>query len=203
MGARKHTLLNEFGPELTGTIVEIGTERGDGSTQFFKNYCINNPRFTFYTVDLDQYTIDQVNQSGTVPNMHVICDSGENFLRSYVLSNVCFVYLDNYDWPFDEETLKREGQWLREFAKHQKQSYVDRGLILDKQSSQLAHLTQTQLILPCVADKCVILFDDTYVYGSNFDGKGGTAVPWLLEQGWFLVTDFGCFDGWVALKNWS
>jgi hypothetical protein len=41
--------------------------------------------------------------------------------------------------------------------------------------------------LPHLAPDTVIIFDDTYWNAGAFQGKGGLAVPWLVENGWKIV----------------
>ena len=65
------------------------------------------------------------------------------------------------------------------------------------------HLQQAQMIAKLAADKCIIQFDDTY---GNIDehlmGKGATAVPWLLENGWHTVHISDDGGGWI-LANYD
>ena len=55
------------------------------------------------------------------------------------------------------------------------------------------------------AEKCIIQFDDTH-FDQKWVGKGATAVPWLLAQGWYVLPQH--FDPWtsddyVALSNFT
>ena len=46
---------------------------------------------------------------------------------------------------------------------------------------------EVQAAMPYLAADAMILFDDTCWRGRMFQGKGGIAVPWLLERGWKVI----------------
>jgi ADP-heptose:LPS heptosyltransferase len=48
-------------------------------------------------------------------------------------------------------------------------------------------LREVQAALPRLHEDSLILFDDTPSSAGTFSGKGGLAVPWLLERGWQLL----------------
>lgn len=74
------------------------------------------------------------------------------------------------------------------YVQRQIARYQEFGLVMNNANSQQAHLDQAKLIAEVAADRCVIHFDDTRTWDAKtFDGKGGTAVPWLLAQGWRLL----------------
>jgi predicted O-methyltransferase YrrM len=52
---------------------------------------------------------------------------------------------------------------------------------------QECSLNEVELALPHLAPDAVIIFDDTYWSAGAFQGKGGLAVPWLIEHGWKIV----------------
>jgi hypothetical protein len=85
---------------------------------------------------------------------------------------VCFAWLDGYDWPYDDLPPDVLGRQATE--------YEQAGLVYSKQASQQSHLTIARLIAPWMAVGGVVAFDDTWQVGGGWDGKGGTAVPWLL-----------------------
>ncbi len=86
---------------------------------------------------------------------------------------VCFAWLDGHDWPYDDLPPDVLGR--------QTAAYEAAGLELSKEASQRSHLVITQLLAPWVASGGAVAFDDTWrIPGGGWDGKGGTAVPWLL-----------------------
>lgn len=85
---------------------------------------------------------------------------------------ICFAWLDGHDWPYDDLPPPILARCAAE--------YHQRGLVLTKDASQRSHLTVTMLAAPWVAVGGVVAFDDTWRAPGGYDGKGGTAVPWLL-----------------------
>jgi predicted O-methyltransferase YrrM len=49
-------------------------------------------------------------------------------------------------------------------------------------------LREVELAVPHLAPDAVILLDDTCWKGGSFQGKGHFSVPWLLRQGWKVIT---------------
>ena len=38
------------------------------------------------------------------------------------------------------------------------------------------------------------MFDDTYInHKGEYSGKGGTSIPWLLDNGWKILNEDGGF----------
>jgi hypothetical protein len=46
-----------------------------------------------------------------------------------------------------------------------------------------------------------VLFDDTWTTGEGYDGKGGTAVPFLLQNGFTVVSQGGSDCPHVLLRR--
>lgn len=50
--------------------------------------------------------------------------------------------------------------------------------------SEAHHLSEAQAALPYLADRCLVLFDDTDIRnGTQITGKGATAIPFYWEHG--------------------
>lgn len=187
MGARAYTLVDNYSRSINASIVEIGGERGEGSTSFLQRFA--------HRKGVPFHTVDMVNTGMT----------GEQWCREVLPGlneRVGFAYLDNFDWTF--ETFKHE-PWVHE----QRAAYARAGVELTNANSLAAHLEQTQLIEPFAADDCAILYDDTWqTPDGQWTGKGGTAIPWLLSRGWrILETVRPCpeaLDGFalIARGNW-
>jgi len=111
--------------------------------------------------------------------------TGEQFLAEVFPTfdlKVKFAYLDNFDWAWES--------WGENHptAEHLKSIYANLGLELSNANSQKAHLEQAQLVEQHAAPGCVVLLDDTWGRpNGSWAGKGGTAVPWLLENGYALM----------------
>ena len=112
--------------------------------------------------------------------------TGESFLADIFPSiggNIRFAYLDNYDWDWGIA----EGDYRSEYAAISDE-YRLRGVEINNAESQAVHLAQSILINSFTADGCGVLFDDTWALPDGaYSGKGGSAVPWLLANGWSLV----------------
>ena len=65
--------------------------------------------------------------------------------------------------------------------------YRELGVDMNNTNSQQAHLLQAQMCNLNAQDRCVIQLDDTFKRGDTWTGKGGTAVPYLVDQGWKIV----------------
>lgn len=48
-------------------------------------------------------------------------------------------------------------------------------------------LREAELALPHTTQRTLLAFDDSPWYGGRWQGKGGLAIPWLLERGWRVV----------------
>jgi hypothetical protein len=195
MGARSHHYILQHLDQLEGSIVEIGCGRGEGSTDFYAGLVVGVTKFKHHAVDFDReaYTVAQ-SYADQIENSFAYMMTGEEFLQSVfptLNEKVCYAYLDKFDWNYDTST---EQWWHIE----QKKQYAKYGITMNNENSQLAHLTQTQLLLSHCAKKCIIHFDDTY-YTNMWTGKGGTAVPFLLEHNWKIVYNNNMTT--VALAN--
>lgn len=168
-GGRRETLLKALqrlwelcpGPV---TIVETGTTRdaseegrkGDGwSTLAFAWYAYET-KGEVWTVDVSRESLNacrRVTQEYMWRVEYVESDSIP-FLRGWRHGLINLLYLDSLDYaPTQEEASARH------------------------------HLAEAQAALPALADRCLILFDDTGVEIDGYFGKGALAIPWLIQQG--------------------
>ena len=187
MGAAKFVEIERCLADLDVSglsVVEVGTEhegRGDGSTRFFNDYC-RKRELEFWTVDLDPDVAAYA--KALTPN--AIHASGETFLAGYPSKRpIVFAYLDNFDWTYPgvESVPKVQRQAERYRTVH----HVER----NNDNSRLAHLKQATALLPLLHTTAFVLFDDTWTNGSGYDGKGGTAVPFLMQNGFTVVSEGG------------
>ena len=208
MGAKAYNILEDLlnikrldsnqndtgsGVLLNGDIIEIGSERGDGSTQHIKNvtekYSLN-----FYTVDFEQEAYELVRDKlGMGENAFQM--TGEHFLKNVYskldssIGKISFAYLDNFDYIFPELVVAG-----KDFLDNQKKTYEDYGIEYNNENSKKAHLEQSKLVHKYASDTCFILFDDTYFeVDGSYGGKGATAIPWLEKNGWRRVSLGGEF----------
>lgn len=181
MGARAFHLIERVNFVQGEIALEIGADRGEGSTPFLRHYC--------ETLDVPFISVDVDPDRGADYTM-----KGEDFLEESSL-NVGFAYLDNYDWIYAEI----EGEsWLDE----QKNRYRELGMKLNNDSSRFVHFTQARLLHPKTRRGALVVFDDTWSDGRGYHGKGATAVPFLLSQGWQVELACGeKWEGFYALRR--
>jgi len=196
MGARAYTMVEDIKQHFTNNtekmkddIIEIGSERGEGSTTFLKSFA-NQNSINFYTVDLDETVYEGAK---SIVGENAFNMTGEKFLESVYPNlesssgKICFAYLDNFDYIFPEIES-------RNFVKEQIKLYKTYDVEMNNNNSKLAHLNQSKLIHKYKSDNCFILFDDTYInHKGEYSGKGGTSIPWLLDNGWKILNEDGGF----------
>lgn len=215
MGAEAHNEIEFYTTHLPGgTIVEIGAGRYEGqSSHWFLNFVKDKPQYTFYCIEKDLGTYQDVvkmKEALGVTNAHIWNDSWE--AMADIPTKLNYVYLDNFDYiPLGCENA----DWMLA----QIENYKKWGVDLNNENSAAAHLQQAQLAITMADTNCIILFDDTFKLEettthtfvpyitpdmTGWYGKGATAVPWLIEQGWRLLPKDLCVrgrDDWTALAN--
>lgn len=175
--------LGKYRHLIKGAVLEVGSDRFEGSTAHFASIC-KELGVPFYSVDCEPGAHERAK---SVPGTNAFLATGEAFLETEwpkinqsTGSRFSFVFLDNFDFLIKSFKWEWEGQT--------RQTYQNLGLELNNENSQKAHLAQAQLVQPWLEQDAIIGFDDTWQKpDGTFDGKGGTAVPWLLEQGYFIL----------------
>ncbi|MCX6779054.1 MAG: hypothetical protein NTU97_02390 [Candidatus Magasanikbacteria bacterium] len=166
MGAKPYTQVKNL--DITGAIIEIGSERSEGSTTFLYNFAKAN-NFPFYTVDFNK---EQYFNALRITNGHGAYNmSGEEFLGNIfplLGEKISFAYLDNFD------LITNDG---RDWEKR-KALYKQYGFDMTNTNSKIAHMTQAVLIEKYQAKTCHIIFDDTWIdsLSKEFQGKGAWAI---------------------------
>ena len=167
-----------------GEFVEIGTSRNgdDGSTKTLADWATRLGT-TLTTVDMDPVNCDLV-RSWALPNTTVLNAKGEDYLREriYGMRPINFLYLDNFDWDWHPE--KTEG-----FILEQQVRYRQLGLEMHNVNSQRAHLAQMISALHHMAERCLVVCDDTWYnkWWGHYSGKSGSVVPLLLNHGFEVL----------------
>ena len=224
MGANAHTLLTEYQHKLTNkNILEIGSSaiRQQGaSTGFYSEFVQSNPDWRFVTIDVDEGLYESNNLVVHQENLKNISIHKTDYTEVVKDLDVKFgfVYLDNFDY-------KPPGCEWHDWCVELGNTYLEEyGVEYSNENSAQAHLDQAMFLQDYVADKCVILFDDTFLienceihkggfergkeYGltypeSGWYGKGATAVPWLMKNGWYVAETYTIDgrDDWTLLCN--
>jgi hypothetical protein len=190
-----------------GAWIEIGVDRGEGSTKFFADMA--KTRATkFYGVDADENQISRARAvlsaqgqavlgsdgqfhllEGPLPDHIELTHAfGEKFLENFTAQPVSLVYLDNFDWDY------WVGGQEEHFVPAQKQHYREyMGTEMTNINSQKAHLAQAMLLMPMMADNSIIVCDDTWYHPNEgvFVGKCSAVIPYLMLHGFGLLHSHG------------
>lgn len=176
------------------SIVEIGSDRCEGSTEWFDNYA-KLLGVDFYSVDVVDYA------STTLKHLRntnfVITESGSKWAHEElpkINKKIKVLYLDNYDWlgPMDS---------LRSHELDQVKEYKNRGVNISNLDCQREHLHQMVGCLPYMTEESLIICDDTPYqdHSGIYIGKNGAVVPYLLSYGYEIV--FGRGYGRECLED--
>ena len=186
-----YSKTNEYTRCMTAgqAIVEIGSDRWEGSTEFFAKMAKEN-NGEFHSVDIvdgaeERLTDALGNELFSNTKFHV--NDGSDWSFNYDGPKIHTLYLDNFDWNWrngDAESIK-EYESLRDI-------YAKNGYQLSNENSIVQHLRQMILLLPHMADDCIVCVDDTLRdhLSKTWSGKGGAVVPFLQANG-FQVIDEG------------
>ena len=71
----------------------------------------------------------------------------------------------------------------------QQQRYDELGYTMTNLMSQMVHLNQAILAMPSMAERSLIICDDTWFneHWGHYSGKSGAAVPYLIGQGYRVL----------------
>jgi len=191
----------------TGAWIEIGVDRGEGSTKFFADLA-KTKATKFYGVDADESQIAKARavlsstgianlsldgtvsmEQGPLPDhIELVHAFGENFLTELTPQPVSLVYLDNFDWDY------WVGRQEESFVPAQKQHYRDyMGTEMTNLNSQKAHLAQAMLLMSMMTENSIIVCDDTWYHPEEgvFIGKCSAVIPYLILYGYKILHTAG------------
>lgn len=184
MGAAAYRILEQFNDFQTGEIVvEVGSERGEGSTEWLAGFCASH-NIMFWTIDVDPRIFEEA-VTLLRPYHDCIAYNGraEDFLTDGDAGPIRFAYLDGFDCipvGFEKEP----------FVDFHRRRYRELGLSMTNRWSQASHLVQAALVDVRSASRCAILIDDTSKTQRGWHGKGALAMPYLESRG-FELSDLG------------
>lgn len=168
-----------FTPTSNGVLVEIGSDRGEGSTQWLDALAAKH-RKKLITVDVVSKA--QSRWQHQLPNTEFVVQDGAAWAKEFAHSatDIDLLYLDNYDYIWDINDVRPAIQM-------QMQEYSERGVAMTNQQCQTQHLKQLISLYTLLAPTAVVMFDDTYCYNDCWIGKCGPAVVYLMAQGWHVA----------------
>ena len=174
--------------KVTGDLLEIGSDRGEGSTHEMIKIALNNNKIV-HSVDMDPSIIDTNIKRYSNNPVKFYNLKGEEFLDQYTNFKFSVILLDNFDWNW----WINENSWP-DFLKRQQDDYKTRfNIDMNNNNSQISHLTQAMKVAPMMTDQCVVICDDTFMrHDGTYDGKGGAVVPYLMSIGFEpIIVDCG------------
>lgn len=192
MGMIPYTVLDENPAmaklqfEANQCVVEIGSERGEGSTSFLYNWAHRNG-LQFYSVDV---VPDAQQHFADMPPDFNFCltNAGSEWCEKklpLLLQKIKVLYLDNFDWI---DPVNLQYQWLHD----QIAAYATRGVVMNNENCQEEHRLQALHCLPYMAYQSIVLIDDSWVDSgtpTGFNGKCGTAIPVFIAAGYRVAID--------------
>jgi len=178
-----HLLVTTIAAEFIrgGCVVEIGSSREierkeKSSTHFFKKTCELLDSM-FFSVDISEksHALAQ-----TIVGNQAVCTDGETFLKNFrhlTRRRISVLYLDNFDVIYNDQHEK-------DLRSRVGEEYGKWGWELENSKSAEVHLSQMKAAIPLMAQRSVVICDDTMTKNDGWWGKGATVVPYLLAQGW-------------------
>ena len=177
------------------TFLEIGSTRlvdyknenywniFDSSGTFYKNS--KEYGFNFTTVDMDENNTKLLKDKYF--EINAISQPGEDFTKQYS-GKVDFLYIDAFDLEKTTHSDSRKGRYKDVL-----------GVDINKENCWKMHLECCQNLIHKFAPGAIICFDDVFDV-ITFEGKGKTAVPFLLDNG-FVIEYFRKDPGMLILKK--
>lgn len=179
-----HSLLVDLLPAIesaspAGYVIEIGSTReklsGQGSTVVLAELSARLG-LRFVTVDMDPANTEQARQDlSEFPNAEAVTAKGEDYLATFE-GPVVGAYLDAFDIQHGQHSDYRIGRY-REFL----------GTEITNEASASMHLECARALAGRVVAGGIVAVDDTWREAGGFGGKGATAVPYLLSEGFRIV----------------
>jgi hypothetical protein len=191
MGMLPYKILDNHFRELqvdsSKCVVEIGSERGEGSTAYFRDW-VSVHSIDFHTVDVTDDALRHfINHAGGAGDIKFhITETGHAWCRDVLPTlgkQISVLYLDNFDWI---DPVNLQYQWLHD----QITAYAARGVVMNNENSQEEHRLQTLYCLPYMAPQSIILIDDSWpdtTSPTGWGGKCGTAIPLMLAAGYAIA----------------
>lgn len=179
MGKIYQSIASYLPENPTGVFVEIGSERGEGSTVSLNNLA---GQYNTKLISVDISSNAKQIYGKQLINTEFIVESGaawaEEFSKEW--KDIALLYLDNFDYIWDINNVSPAIQV-------QMQEYAGQGIVMNNQNCQAEHMRQIVALRTCLAPGAVVVFDDTYCYNDCWIGKCGPAVVYLQAHGWSVV----------------
>jgi hypothetical protein len=178
---------------ITDDLLEIGADRGEGSTAVLGKIACNNDKI-LHSVDMDQQIISENVRKYVADPIMFYNLMGEDFLDQNSHLKFSVVLLDNFDWNW---TPLETAVWIGDQISNYKNNY---NLEMNNLNSQKTHLMQCIKLTNMLADQCIIICDDTWFLHEHgiYLGKCGAAIPYLMSLGFSLSHER---NGVILIRN--
>ena len=179
MGKIYQSIASYMPENPTGVFVEIGSERGEGSTISLNNLA---KQYNTKLISVDIVSDAKQRYSTELENTEFIVASGSEWAKEFATSwtDIAVLYLDNFDYIWDVNNVSAAIQI-------QMREYAGQGITMTNQNCQAEHMKQMVALKGCLAPNALVVFDDTYCYNDCWIGKCGPAVVYMQAHGWSVV----------------
>jgi hypothetical protein len=163
-------------------ILEIGSDRGEGSTAWFDQIA---ERFNTKLYSIDVSPSAKENLQHLSNTVFVVSESGSKWVHEELPildKKIKILYLDNYDWLSSMNNLRSDE--LKRI-----EEYRSRGVEMTNLDCQREHLHQMVGCLPFMHKDSIIICDDTPYqdHSGIYIGKNGAVIPYLLSYDYKIV----------------
>ena len=166
--------------EPGSVFLEIGSERGEGSTDYLAELA-ESFQTKLLTVDIDQQANNRV---GAATHRNIewhLGRAGSDWCKNVwpsIAKPISFLYLDNFDWIW---ALDEKHAWIPgQIAEYQQRWQIE----MNNENCQQEHFEQLMLLEPWLTPNAVIAMDDTLLVNGAWSGKCGPVVVYLKHRGW-------------------
>lgn len=170
--AYKWAYPQEYPPNTC--ILEIGSERGEGSTAYLAKLA-KNRKVPFYSIDPDPQAAERVADL----KVEFICGTAEDVLADWDGPAPRFVWADGADWPF---SWHGEGAPYHDELVRLRELYKQWGAEVSEDASAASHGVIAIALRHLMSPSGLVVFDDTWRHPDGWKGKGRMAVPFLLTK---------------------
>jgi hypothetical protein len=173
---------HEYLTSADGVFVEIGSERGEGSTNYFAELARK--------MDTKLITVDVKNVPNQLSDVEYVTANGSHWAQHIFpdySKKISCLYLDNFDYNWD--VAQGGSQQMIDIVKNQQEEYLTRGVVMNNLNCQAEHLAQMLALVSYMADTSVVVCDDTHKINDCYVGKCGAVIPLLSLHGYEIVNE--------------
>ena len=159
--------------------VEIGSDRGEGSTLALAEQA-HRLSTHLHSVDIDSRAQDTL----SYPALTCYVEPGSRWVKNTwpaIAKKISLLHLDNFDWIWDINNIP---DWISS----QISTYSEKfNVKMTNENCQKEHFEQLLGLGPWLADKCLVVMDDTFLHNGAWTGKCGPGVVYLQTLGFNVV----------------